>query len=70
MRRLSSVLVVMAVAGPVFAMQQGSPPMPRVSAPGGWPLVGYLVAGLMFAAAIALSLLASNRSDPDSGALS
>ena len=70
MRRLSTVLAALALSAPVFAMQQGTPPMPKVNTPGGWPIVGYLIAGFMFAAAIGLSLRASNRSDPDSGAIS
>jgi len=70
MRRLSTVVSALALSAPAFAMQQGTPPMPKVNAPGGWPIVGYLIAGLMFAAAIGLSLRASNRSDPDSGAIS
>lgn len=70
MRRLSTALITLALSAPAFAMQQGTPPMPKVTPPGGWPIVGYLIAGLMFAAAIGLSLRASNRSDPDSGAIS
>ena len=70
MRRLCTTLFALAVSAPAFSMQQGTPPMPKVTPPGGWPIVGYLIAGLMFAAAIALSLNASNRSDPDSGAIS
>lgn len=70
MRRLSSTLFALATSAPALAMQQGTPPMPKVGAPSGWPLIGYLIAGLMFVGAIALSLFASNRSDPDSGTLS
>ena len=64
------MLFVMMLAAPALAMQSGNPPTPKTSVPTGWPIAGYLIAGFMFAAAIGLSLLASNRSDPDSGAVS
>jgi hypothetical protein len=70
MRRLCTFLATMALSAPALAMQSGNPPMPKVGAPTGWPIVGYLVAGVLFAAAVGLSLLASNRTDPDSGEVS
>ena len=65
-----SILAVLLLAAPAFAMRQGAPPMPKVSPPGGWPIAGYLVAGALFVGAVWLSLLSSNRADPDSGEIS
>lgn len=62
-------LLSLAAVAPALAMQQGAPPVPKVQAPSMWPVLGYIVAAVLFVGAIFLSVQAANRSDlDDSGA--
>jgi len=61
--RVASIVAGLLPAASAFAMQQGLPPSPKVTTPSGWPVIGYLVAGVFFAAAISLSLKTSTRSE-------
>jgi hypothetical protein len=71
MRRNAMFLLSLAAVAPALAMQQGAASGPKVQTPAGWPLLGYLVAGVLFVAAVFLSVHAANRSDlDDSGASS
>ena len=63
-------LLSLAAVAPALAMQQGAPPMPKVQAPSGWPVIGYLIAGVLFVGAVFLSVRAANRSDLDDSGVS
>lgn len=68
-RRHHAFLLSLAAAAPALAMQQGASSAPKVQTPTGWPLFGYLIAGVLFVGAVFLSVHAANRSDlDDSGA--
>jgi hypothetical protein len=67
--RCASILSAILPAASAFAMQQGNPPSPKISAPSGWPVIGYLIAAVLFAVAITLSLKTTTRSEvEESGA--
>ncbi len=48
-----------------MAMQQSAPPTPKVETPGGWPLLGYGFAAVIFVAAVFISVRTANRQDLD-----
>ena len=67
--RCASILTALLPVASAFAMQQGNPPSPKISAPSGWPVIGYLIAALLFGVAITLSLKTTTRSEvEESGA--
>jgi hypothetical protein len=61
--RVASVIATLLPAAAAFAMQQGQPPAPKAVTPSGWPVVGYLIAGVLFVAAVTLSLKSTTRSE-------
>ena len=69
-RRHAMFLLSLAAVAPALAMQQGTPPMPKITAPSGWPVVGYIIAGVLFVAAVFLTVRGANRSDLDDSGVS
>lgn len=71
MRRVIASISVLLPTATSLAMQQSAPPLPKVETPGGWPLLGYGFAAVIFVAAVFISVRTSNRQDLDeSGAKS
>jgi hypothetical protein len=67
--RFASIVASLLPAASAFALQQGTPPSPKISTPSGWPVIGYLIAALLFGVAITLSLKTTTRSEvEESGA--
>jgi hypothetical protein len=63
--RVASILAVLLPAASALAMQQGTPPTPKVVTPSGWPVIGYAIAGILFVAAVTLSLKSTVRTELD-----
>jgi hypothetical protein len=67
--RFATIIAGLLPAASAFALQQGNPPSPKITPPTGWPVIGYLIAAVLFAAAITLSLKTTTRSEvEESGA--
>lgn len=65
MRRVIASIATIVPTATCLAMQQSAPPTPKVETPGGWPLVGYAFAAVIFVAAVFLSVRTANRQDLD-----
>jgi hypothetical protein len=63
--RLVTIACLLLSAGPVLAMQQTAPPMPKVQQPWGWPLVGYILAALLLVGGVLVSVRSPNRKNLD-----
>ncbi|MEY4827325.1 MAG: hypothetical protein RJA12_282 [Planctomycetota bacterium] len=65
MRRVIASIATILPAATCLAMQQSAPPTPKVETPGGWPLLGYGFAAVIFVAAVFISVRTANRQDLD-----